>query len=256
MPPPTDDAVGTGSFRGPGFARGVLILAHLTFAEARRRRILAAALILGSAFVALFAVGLHFIALDVRAKVPFRQQATVLSFVVMAALYASNFLIVMTSVLVAVDTLAGEIGSGVVETLCTKPVSRAAIALGKWLGCWALLAVYTSVLFGGVLLVARLLVGYTPPNAARGFALILLEGTVLLTLALPGGTRLSTLPHGITLFRLSGLPFIRGMLEQVWGLARDSSVRYICNAGSLLLPSQALWHPASHYKQPPIVRDI
>src|SRR5260221_8736838 len=168
MPPPTDDAVGTGSFRGPGFARGVLILAHLTFAEARRRRILAAALILGSAFVALFAVGLHFIALDVRAKVPLRQQPMVLSFVVMAALYASNFLIVMTSVLVTVDTLAGEIGSGVVETLCTKPVPRAAIALGKWLGCWILLVVYASVLCGGGFLVARPIVGYTPPHAAPG----------------------------------------------------------------------------------------
>src|SRR5260221_724201 len=117
---------------------------------------------------ALFAVGVHFIALDVRAKVPLRQQPMVLSFVVMAALYASNFLIVMTSVLVAVDTLAGEIGSGVVETLCNKPVSRAAIALGKWLGCWLLLVVYASVLCGGVLLVARLLVGYTPPHAAPG----------------------------------------------------------------------------------------
>src|SRR5258706_5886546 len=149
MPPPTDDAVRTGSFRGPGFARGVLSLAPLAFAEARARRILAACLILGSGFVALFAVGLHFIALDVRAKVPLRQQPMVLSFVVMAALYASNFLIVMTSVLVAVDTLAGEIGSGVVETLCTKPVPRAAIALGKWLGCWILLVVYASVLCGG-----------------------------------------------------------------------------------------------------------
>jgi len=256
MSPLADDAARTTSSRQPGFARGVLILAHLTFAEARRRRILAAALILGSAFVALFAVGLHFIALDVRAKVPLRQQSMVLSFVVMAALYASNFLIVMTSVLVVVDTLAGEIGSGVVETLCTKPVSRAAIALGKWLGCWALLAVYASVLCGGVLLVARLMVGYTPPNAARGFALILLEGTVLLTLALLGGTRLSTLANGITVFGLYGLAFIGGWLEQIGTLAGNATARYLGIAASLLVPSESLWQLASHHMQLPIVRDI
>src|SRR5260221_13777528 len=187
MSPLADDPAGSAVPRAPGLARAILILAHLTFAEARRRRILAAALILGSAFVALFAVGLHLIALDVRAKVPLRQQPMVLSFVVMAALYASNFLIVMTSVLVAVDTLAGEIGSGVVETLCTKPVSRAAIALGKWLGCWILLVVYASVLCGGGLLLAPPLGGYTPPKPPRGPAPLPPGAAGPLSPAPPGG---------------------------------------------------------------------
>ena len=256
MSQPGNDPTTPAPSRGPGRARGILIIADLTFAEARRRRILAAALILGSAFVALFALGLHFIVADVRARVPTAQQPVVLSFVVMAGLYASNFLVVMTSVLVAVDTLAGEIGSGVVETLCTKPVPRAVIALGKWLGCLVLLAVYASVLCGGVLLVARLIAGYTPPHAARGFALILLEGTVLLTLALLGGTRLSTLANGITVFGLYGLAFIGGWMEQIGTLAGNASARYIGIATSLLVPSESLWQLASHHMQPPIVRDI
>ena len=46
--------------------RAVLTIAHLTLAEARRRRILAAALLLGAAFVLLFGVGFHFIARDIR----------------------------------------------------------------------------------------------------------------------------------------------------------------------------------------------
>lgn len=242
--------------RGPGFVRGVLTIAHLTLAEARRRRILAAALILGAAFVALFALGLHFIAQDVRARVPFQQRGMALAFVVTAALYASNFLIVMTSALVAVDTVAGEIDSGVMETLCTKPVSRAAIALGKWLGCWAILALYATVLCGGVLLVARLLADYTPPRAALGFGLMLLEGTVLLTLALLGGTRLSTLANGITVFGLYGLAFIGGWMEQIGTLAGNATARYIGIGMSLLVPSESLWQLASHHMQPPIARDI
>jgi ABC-type transport system involved in multi-copper enzyme maturation permease subunit len=228
----------------------------LTFAEARRRRILAAALILGAAFVALFALGLHFIAQDVRARVPLSQRAMALAFVVTAALYASNFLIVMTSALVAVDTVAGEIDSGVMETLCTKPVPRAAIALGKWLGCWAILALYATVLCGGVLLVARLLADYTPPHAGLGFGLILLEGTVLLTLALLGGTRLSTLANGIIVFGLYGLAFIGGWMEQIGTLAGNATARYIGIGMSLLQPSESLWQLASHHMQPPIARDI
>lgn len=115
-------------------AGAVATLARLTFTEARRRRILTAALLFGSAFVLLFAVGLHFISSEIRAHGTRVDQALLLPLVVVAALYASNFLVVMTSVLVAVDTLTGEIDSGTIETLCTKPVPRAAVVLGKWLG--------------------------------------------------------------------------------------------------------------------------
>jgi ABC-type transport system involved in multi-copper enzyme maturation permease subunit len=237
--------------------RAVLTIAHLTLAEARRRRILAAALLLGAAFVLLFGVGFHFIVRDVREHgASAAQERFVLSFIVMAALYAANFLIVMTSVLVTIDTLAGEIGSGVIETLCTKPVPRQAVALGKWLGCWVVLAMYASLLCGGVLVVARLVGGYTPPNAARGLPLLLLEGTVLLTLALAGGTRLSTLANGVTVFGLYGLAFVGGWMEQIGTLASNATARYIGIAASLLVPSESLWQLASHHMQPPLVRDL
>ncbi len=237
--------------------RAVLTIAHLTLAEARRRRILAAALLLGAAFVLLFALGFHFIVRDVRAHEATPTQARlVLSIIVLAALYAANFLIVMTSVLVTVDTLAGEIGSGVIEALCTKPVPRWAVALGKWLGCWAVLALYASLLCGGVLLVARLVGGYTPPNAALGLPLLLLEGTVLLTLALAGGTRLSTLANGVTVTGLYGLAFVGGWMEQIGTLAGNATARYIGIGASLLVPSESLWQLASHHMQPPLVRDL
>ncbi|HXB54227.1 MAG TPA: ABC transporter permease [Vicinamibacteria bacterium] len=242
--------------KGPGAVRAVLIVAHLTFAEARRRRILAAALLLGTAFLALFATGLFFILRDLRARVPPGQQRLMISFVVMAGLYAANFLIVVTSILVAVDTVAGEIASGVVETLCSKPVARSAIVLGKWLGCWFLLALYEGLLVGGVFLVSRLLAGYTPPHAARGGGLMLLEGTVLLTLAVAGGTRLASLTNGVTVLGLYGLAFIGGWMEQIGTLLGNPTARYLGIAASLVVPSESLWQLAAHYMQPPLARDL
>lgn len=236
--------------------RAALTIAQLTLAEARRRRILAAALVFGAAFVLLFALGFHFVARDIRAHGSPAQQRFLLSFVVMAALYAANFLIVMTSVLVTVDTLAGEIGSGVIETLCTKPVPRWSVALGKWLGCLAILTLYASLLCGGVLLVARVVGDYTPPNAARALPLLLLEGALLLTLALLGGTRLTTLANGVAVFGLYGLAFIGGWLEQAGTLAGNATARYIGIGASLLVPSESLWQLAAHHMQPPIVRDL
>ena len=162
----------------------------------------------------------------------------------------------MTSVLVTVDTLAGEIGSGVIESVCTKPVCRAAVAFGKWLGCWLVLALYGSVLCGGVLAVSWAVGGTTPPHAGRGLALILLEGTILLTLALAGGTRLSTLANGVTVFGLYGLAFVGGWMEQIGTMAGNASARYIGIAASLLVPSESLWQLAAYHMQPSIARDV
>jgi ABC-type transport system involved in multi-copper enzyme maturation permease subunit len=240
----------------PGWIRGVATVAHLTFVEARRRRILAAALLLGAAFVALFGIGMHFMARDIRAHAPPAQQALFLNLLTLTALYAANFLIVMTSVLVTVDTLAGEIGSGVIETLCTKPVSRAVVALGKWLGCWLILLLYGFVLCGGVLGVGRVISGGTPPHAARGLGLMLLEGTVLLTLAVVGGTRLSSLANGVTVFGLYGLAFVGGWMEQIGTMAGNATARYIGIAASLIVPTETLWQLAAYYMQPSIARDV
>lgn len=257
MSPSAAEGPGAGVMRGPGTLAAIAIVARLTFTEARRRRILAAALLLGGAFVLLFAIGFHFIAKDVRAHSDSAgQQTFALTFVVLAALYAANFLVVMTSVLVTIDTLAGEIDSGVIEALCTKPVSRSAVALGKWLGCWSILALYALVLCGGVLLVARLVAGHTPPNAVRGIALILLEGTVLLTIALAGGTRLSTLANGITVFGLYGLAFVGGWMEQIGTMLGNPTARYLGIGASLLVPSESLWQLASYHMQPPLVRGV
>jgi Cu-processing system permease protein len=241
---------------GPGTPRAVAVVAGLTFAEARRRRILAAALLLGAAFVVLFGVGLHFMARDIRAHATPAQQGIFINLITLTALYAASFLVVMTSVLVTIDTLAGEIGSGAIETLCTKPIPRAAVVLGKWLGCWLILALYTLVLCGGVLAVGRLVGGQSPPNAARGVALILLEGTVLLTLALAGGTRLTSLANGVTVFGLYGLAFIGGWMEQIGTMVGNAAARYIGIGTSLLVPSESLWQLASYHMQPSLARDV
>jgi ABC-2 type transport system permease protein len=252
----TAGVFGEGPSSRPASVRAIATIAHLTFVEVRRRRVLAAALLLGGAFVCLFAVGLHFMVRDIRAHAPPPQQAIFVNLLALVALYAANFLIVMTAVLVTVDTLAGETASGVIETLCTKPVARWVVALGKWLGCWLVLALYGLLLCGGVLAVARLVGGAFPPHAARGITLILLAGTVLLTLALAGGTRLSSLANGVTVLGLYGLAFIGGWMEQIGTMAGNASARYVGIALSLAVPSESLWQLASYHMQPSVARDV
>jgi ABC-type transport system involved in multi-copper enzyme maturation permease subunit len=65
---------------------------------------------------------------------PTVQQNEIYNFMVMAGMYAVNFLTVMMAVLTSVDTLSGEIASGTIHTLVSKPVRRWEILFGKWLG--------------------------------------------------------------------------------------------------------------------------
>ena len=238
--------------------RAILTVAHLTLQEASRRRILLAALVCGVAFVALFGVGFHFIHRETlhntaRSMI---ERRMVLTFFVMAGLYAVNFLTVMTAVLMPVDTLSGEIASGVMQTLASKPIRRSAIVLGKWLAFATIVTGYLVLMAGGILLVARVLAGFTPPHVELGIPLMLLEGLVLMTLSIAGGTRFSTIANGILVFGLYGLAFIGGWVEQIGTLAGNRAAASIGTFASLLMPGEALWQLAAWHMQPALMRDL
>lgn len=238
--------------------RNVLTIAHLTLHEAMRRRILLAAAIGGAAFLAMFAIGLQLMLREIAARGGMQvvERAVVLNMLTLAGLYATNFLMVMTAVLLPVDTLSGEIASGVIQTVAAKPIRRADIVLGKWLGHAAVLTVYFAVLAGGVLLIARGVGHFTPPNIHLGLPLMLLEGLVLLSLSIAGGTRLSTVTNGILAFGLYGLAFIGNSVEQIGTLANNEAARYVGTVASLIMPSEALWQRAAWHMQPAITQQL
>ncbi|MGQ9903046.1 MAG: ABC transporter permease subunit [Anaerolineae bacterium] len=234
---------------------GILTVAHLTLHEVKGRKVALAALILGAAFLVVFGVGFYFAHRDI--ITPARaQQSLGLSFLVMAGLYAANFLMVMMAVLMPVDTLAGDIRSGVIQTLVTKPLPRASIVLGKWLAFWVVLALYLIMIAGGVMLIARVIAGYEVQNALASLALMLLEGTLLMTLSILGGTRLSTLANGVMVFGLYGLAFIGSWLEQLGAALDNLTTQNIGIIASLIMPSESVWQLASYLMQPALMRDL
>lgn len=240
--------------------RGILTISQLTIFEALRKRVLLAALLLGLAFLVTFALGFYFMNREViateRGPETQAQRAMIYIFLTMAGLYAVNFLMVMMAALLPVDTLSGEIRSGAIQSLVTKPLRRAEIVLGKWLGFWVILAGYLALMGGGVLFIARVVSNITPPNIFIGLALMLLEATLLLTLSIAGGTRLSTLANGVLVFGLFGLAFIGGWIEQIGALFQNETARYVGVIASLIVPSESLWQLAAYNMQPALMRDL
>jgi len=232
----------------------ILTITGLTLHEARSRKILLAALMFGLIFLALFTTGLYFIDRAENTGLP--QRRLIVATILMAGLYAVNFLTIMTAVLVPADTLSGEISSGIIQTVVSKPLRRWEVLLGKWIGFWIILVGYLVLMAGGVLLATRIIANYIPPNICTGLALMCLEGTLLLTLSIAGGTRLSTITNGVMVFGMYGVAFIGGWMEQIGTIADNAAARYLGIAASLLIPCESLWRLAAYYMQHKVIRDL
>lgn len=231
---------------------------HLTLHEAARRRVLLATLIGAAAFLILYGVGFHFVALRVTGDTGLTvvRQRLFLNFLTLAGLYATHFLTLMTSVLLPVDTLSGEIASGVVQTVASKPVPRSSIVLGKWLAYSLVAVAYSAVVAGGVLVIARTIGHFTPPGLAVGLPLMALEAVVYVSLSIAGGARLATVTNGILAFGLYGLALIGSWVEQVGAMAGNLAAQNVGTVASLIMPTEALWQRAAYHMQPSLMRDL
>jgi Cu-processing system permease protein len=250
-------------------------ITRLTLKEAARRRILLAAFLLGIAFLVLYATGAYFISGEVMFGPPGPAQELArkgfANFLSLAGLYAVDFLAVAMAALLAADTLSGEIATGTVQALVTKPVRRAEIVLGKWLGFAILLALYLGLMAGGVLLISYVQTGDTVPNVATGVGLIYLEALVVMTTTLAFSSSLPALATGGVIFGLYGIAFLGGWVEQfgAFAMAQTPISAGVVESGalagsetalnvgiisSLIIPTEALWRRAAFEMTPKIAQ--
>lgn len=231
----------------------ILAVARLTLEESVRRRVLHATLICGAAFLVLYAVGMHFIVADLmRQTGPTAavQRQLVLNMFTIAGLYAVNFLLVMSAVLLPVDTLSGEIASGTLQTVVARPVHRSEIVIGKWIAHVLVVWGYLLLLAGGVLAIAYGMGRHWPQNAGPGLAAMGLEAVVLVSLSIAGGARFGTVTNGVLAFGLYGIAFLGSWVEQFGSFTDSDATRNIGTIASLLMPSESMWQLASHLMQP------
>lgn len=231
----------------------VFIITRLTLREALRRKIVLAALLVGAGFLLVYSIGFHIILTQTNNIGPAtldtasRKIATTegINFLTLAGLYTVTFLSIAMAALLSADALAGEISSGTIQSLVTKPVRRSDIVLGKWLGFAVLLGLYLLLMGGGIVASVWLQSGYPIPNLPTGIGLIYMEALLVMSVALLCSSRLSALATGAVVFGLYGLAFLGGWVEQFGSLVQNQTAVYVGIVSSLILPSEALWRRAS-----------
>ncbi len=238
--------------------RGTLTIAHLTWLETRRRRVALAAVICGGAFLVVFALAVEFAVhrFGTAAAEPLLGRRVQLQMLTLMGMYAVNFLTVVMAVLLPLDTLSGEISSGVMQTIASKPIGRVQIVVGKWLTHWLMSAGYLLLMSGGLVLIVRALAGWMPPNLERALPVVWLEATILVTLSIAGGTRFTTVTNGIVAFAFYAIAFISGWVEQIGLLLGNEAARRWGTLVSLIAPTDALWRLAAYELLPPIMNQL
>jgi ABC-type transport system involved in multi-copper enzyme maturation permease subunit len=174
----------------------------------------------------------------------------------LVGLYAVNFLAVAFAVMLPVDSLSGEISSGVIQTIASKPIRRVDILLGKWIVFWLMLAAYNLFMVAGIVTILWALTGFMQQDLLPALALMQLEASVLLSITIAGGVRFSTVTNGIVAFAFYMVGFIGGWIEQIGVFVGDATSRYIGTAISLVSPTDALWRLAVHGLQPPFMAQV
>lgn len=239
----------------------IFTITKLTFREAFRRKIVISALLLGIAFLVIYGLGVHFIQADfatratrLRSPETIRNQA--FNILVLAGMYVVNFLGIATAALATSDSLAGEIQSGTIQAVVTKPIRRGEVVLGKWLGTAGLLLMYMLLMGGGTLLSMRLITGYSAPNWLAGLSLIYFNCVLIMTLTLAFSSSLSTLATGGAVFGAFGLAFIGGWVERIGSLINNQTAVNLGILSSLLLPNEAMWNKAANLMSSPLISAV
>src|SRR5215469_2744532 len=177
---------------------GTWIMAAVTFREAARKKMMWMALAVSGAFIVLFGTGLHFQTRDFVARGMNPVLRREISFTMLTmALYAVDLLAVLMTILTSVDTLSGEIASGTIQAVVTKPVPRWQVLVGKWFGFIGMLTAYIALMVGGVDAVAKVMTGVTARHLVAGSLLIWTESVVLLSVTFALATYFSTLTSGV-----------------------------------------------------------
>ena len=236
---------------------GLWIMGAVTLREAARRKILWTALLAAVLLLAIFAVALRFqvVEFEGRPMSPFvRYQVE--SGMLMIGLYTCDLLAVVMTILTSIDTLAGEISSGTIHAIATKPIARWQILAGKFLGFTAMVTAYVAITFWSTVAVAFAVTGVLPEHPFHGMVLIIAECIVVLSMTFLLGTRFSTLTCGVLALGLQGVAFMGGWLEQVSGFSQSTQIVTLGVFSSLIMPSESLWRRAAYEMQTPLAGSL
>jgi ABC-type transport system involved in multi-copper enzyme maturation permease subunit len=231
-----------------------LVIARLTLQEAASRKLIRVLVVLVLASVGLTAWGLDALLDSARADgVPEIAIQVVGVWPVLAiTAFMFSFILAMTAGFLAAPAVAGDIESGIAQAMLARPIRRADVIVGRWIGLAVVISGYAVV--SGLLEIAVVtaIAGVGPPHPFLAVGYLAFEALLMLTLALLLSTRLSAVAAGAITVVAFGLTWIAGVIATVARALESDGVAAALELSRVLVPVDALWQGVRWGLQPPI----
>lgn len=222
----------------------ILTIARLTVLEMLRRRLFLVLIGLTLLVIAFTSWGFGQITTIGGRPMTRVEQVGVVSQLLILVGFMFSFTLAFSAVFAGAPSLSGDVESGTALAILARPIGRAEYVLGKWLGVIVTILVYAIPTTALQLLMVDRVVQYLPPHPLEFVAFIVLEGVVILTLALALSTRLAGMVGGVVALIVWGVAWIGGIVGGV-GLALDNATAtHVGTATRLLLPTDGMWRGA------------
>jgi ABC-type transport system involved in multi-copper enzyme maturation permease subunit len=244
------DAVMRGSLLGIQ-PRSVWTITRLTIRETSRRKLLLALLVLTLVVIAVTLFGISKLKTisDTRPLTPLEVKA-ITSQILILVMFMFSFVLALSAVFVAAPQISGDVESGIALAILTRPLSRADVVIGKWLGLTGLVSSYIAGAIVVELIGIKMLTDYQPPDPVMLVIYLVGETVVLMTLALLISTRLSGMTGGVIALGAFGISWIGGIAGSVGQAFANDTITHIGTMTQLLLPTDGLWRGAVYSLEP------
>lgn len=235
-----------------------LTIARLTVLEASRRKVVWALAVLTAVLLALNGWGFAQIPgmeTDQLGQLTSGEARIIASILLNLVMFTMSLIVALGTAFLAGPTLSGELESGVGLAVLARPVRRAEVLFGKWLGLCAFAAGYVLVAGACEFLIVRLAVGYTPPKPVTALLLMIGESILLLSLALLLSSALSPMASGVVAVGVFGATWVAGVIGSIGQALGNDDVARVGTISRVVLPTDGLWHGAMSALQAPSVID-
>ncbi len=232
----------------------VLTIARLTVSEAVRRRIVWVLLGLTVLSVGLTTWGVERLVSLARAGSANELGIYVgVSQILILVAFMFSFVLAMTAAFLGAPAIASDLESGVAQAMLARPIRRADLVVGRWLGLVAVVVAYAAG--SGLLEIAAVQVvsGYAPPEPILAVAFLSAQAVVLLTLALLLSTRLPAIAAGAICVVVFGLGWMTGVFAGIGRVFDAGPLVAASEASRWLLPTDGLWRGTIYGLEPPAV---
>jgi ABC-type transport system involved in multi-copper enzyme maturation permease subunit len=234
--------------------RLVLVIAALTVREVARRRILWVLLVLSVASVVLVGWGVERLVTIARSGGADELEIRIgVSQVLIMVAFMFSFVLAMSAAFLAAPAIASDVETGTVQAMLARPMRRADLVIGRWLGL-AIVVVAYAVLSGLLAIaVVDLVSGHMPPEPLVAVGFLAFQALAVLTLALALGTRFPAIAAGAVTVVVFGLGWFAGVLGNVAIAFNAAPLAGGMDVVRAIIPTDGLWRGVVYGLEPPLV---